>query len=207
MTGIKSTSSFQFSGVGCRQGLPCFARLRFRDASDAFSWRLAHNPFFPRKWHPEQQHNMGRRALTDARGAEWTATRRATARPPCLAKPTQAPPTHQRQFSEKPGPRNWAAPKFAGRKSLREFRPALDNAFCANVSGGARAPDRGKSGRNSLREFLPAKLGAAWFRVPRFSEIAALAVAPHAQSRGGRKPGGGHWPRSSHRLPWTRRRT
>ena len=46
-------------------------------------------------------------------------------------------------------------------------------------------------GRNSLREFLPAKFGAAWFRVPRFSEIAAPAVAPNAQSRGGRKSRGG----------------
>ena len=207
VTGIKSTSGFQFSGVGCRQGLPRFARLRFRDASDAFSWRLPHNLFFPRKGHPEQQHKIRRRALTDTRGAEWTATQRATARPPCLARPTRAPPTHQSQFSEKPGPGNLAAPKFADRKSLREFRPALDSLFFANVSSGARAPDRGKSGRNSLRDFLPAKFGAAWFRVPRFSEIAALAGAPNAQSRGGRKSGGGHGPRSSHRVPWTRRRT
>ena len=152
---------------------------------------IAPPPFFPRKGYPEQQRNIGRRALTDTRGAEWTATRRATARPPCLAKPTRAPPTHQRQFSEKPGPRNWGAPNFADRQTLREFRPALESSFLANVSGGARAPDRDKSGRNSLREFLPAKFGAAWFLGPGFSEIAAPAVAPNAQSRGGRKLHGG----------------
>ena len=73
-------------------------------------------------------------------------------------------------ISENLGTRNQAAPNFAGRNSLREFRPDLPRS-------GARAPPEtfaqnalSRAGRNSLRDFRPANFGAAQFLGPGFSE-------------------------------------
>ena len=96
----------------------------------------------------------------------------ASAPPPDLRPPRDCAfgATAGAAISEKPGPRNQAAPNFAGRNSLREFRPDLSRS-------GARAPpetfaknELSRAGRNSLRECRSAKFGAPQFLGPGFSE-------------------------------------
>ena len=93
--------------------------------------------------------------------------------PPCNLRPPRDcafGATAGAAISEKPGPRNQAAPNFAGRNSLREFRPDLSRS-------GARAPpetfaknELSRAGRNSLRVCRSAKFGAPQFLGPGFSE-------------------------------------